>query len=188
MKNYKLCYVTGGLIVELIATTSEERIKNFIESIEEVEFENYYTQRYSYADSKKEPLEMPIIKNSEEIVAEFKKIFSQSVIDLGRFWDLVIDGSNLSNVKLAEVIKEFLNIFEYKVYFSYDQREFGAFSRAMMLVGIKSELDEFYKLSRTFPKNTKVIRLFYGDQLINKESAKEKNKVYKYIIDKEKNK
>lgn len=189
MKNYKLCYVTGGYIVELIASSPEEKITEFLDELSYIKFEDYKDQCYRYSvDKEVDDSDVKELKNSDDIRKEFNKILSEEIIDLGSFWDLVVLRSPLANVKLEEFITKFLNMFEYQVYFSYDQREFGRFSRAIMLLGARSEINEFHMLTETFSKNTKLIRLFHGKELATKDAVEKKNKVYKHTVDKEMNK
>lgn len=179
MKEYKLGYIINGYIIEVIAKTKQDKINSFLKLLSLLDFEDDNDIIASKVDER--CVELYIIKTSEDIKKEFERIFNTKTIDLTNFRNFIESGSNLCNVKFLKVMERFFELFDYELYFSYDDKEFGQISRMISLVGLVDDKDHYKELARSLVGNTKVMNFVLKSSLVDFKEVIHKNKEYKLI-------
>lgn len=177
MKEYKLGYIGSSYVIEVIARTKEEKIRSFLKLIDLVDFEN----STNVITSEQTDKNLNVLNNSFDIREEFRRIFKSKTIDLTKFRYLIQSGSDLCNLKLFKIIEKFFELFEYELYFSYENAEFDMISRMIHLVGIVEDKEHYIELGNTLVGNTIVMQFVNKQDLINKLEIESKNQKYKLI-------
>ena len=78
-------------------------------------------------------------------------------------------------------MERFFELFDYELYFSYDDKEFGQISRMISLVGLVDDKDHYKELARSLVGNTKVMKFVLKSSLVDFKEVIHKNKEYKLI-------
>lgn len=164
MKEYKLGYLTSNYVIEVIAKAPQERIDKFLEMIDLIELEDIV-----------DTISGDNIKNI------IKDVLKQETIDLTKIKNMIQSDSELYKIKLFEIMKNFFELFDYELYFSYENGEFNRITKMISLVGIMKDKKHYIELANALVGNTIVMKFIGKPNLINLNEVIDKNKDYKSI-------